>query len=253
MCASHPREGTHPRKQSASSARPWSTDQARVRQEHGVALIVALMSMLLLVALALSVTLTCVVESRIAASYAAGGEALYAAEAAAERVMADLSAIADWDRVLDGTVMADGTDVPTGTRELPDGSFVNVAQVTNELRCGRPTACSDADVADMTSDRPWGLNNPRWQVYAAAPLHRLLSTDITEPFAYVVVWAGDDSGESDGNPLDDENGTILLIAHAYGLGGVRRAIEVAVARALAPESEGGGPVGIRLLSWRQVH
>jgi hypothetical protein len=227
-------------------------DRACVRAEGGAALLVSLMLLLLLAALGLSLALTCMAETRISGSYATGAEALYAAEAAAERVIADLLALPDWDRVLDGTVAAVDRDGPAGPRDLPDGSRLDLAHATSTVRCGRPAGCSDADMAAVTSDRPWGANNPRWQLYASAPLRSMLRTGTVSSMAYVLVWAGDDSGESDGNPLADTNGTILLLAHAYAPGGVRRAIEVAIARALAPASHGGGQVGIRVLSWREV-
>ena len=198
-------------------------------------LIVALMILALLTSLGLSVALSSITEARISESYAAGIEMLYAADAAVERSTVDLVAIADWSRVLDGTSLSDVSDGVPGVRVLPDGSPLDLRTVT------------------VAAAGPWGANNPRWRLYASAPLDAMLPADAAAPRAYVAVWTGDDPGETDGDPLVDSNGTILLVAHAYGRSGVRRAVEVVIARALAPESEGRGPIGVRILSWREVY
>ena len=203
--------------------------------ERGSALVIALMMVTLLAALALSLALSAMTEAKISVSYLAGVEALYSADAAVERVTGDLLAIPDWNRVLDGTVASDVTDGPPGVRQLPDGSSLDLTQVR---------------VADVG---PWGANNPRWQLFASAWLSAMLPAGSETPRAYVAVWVGDDAAETDGNPLLDSNETILLLAHAYGRGGVRRAIEATISRARAPASEGGAPIGVRLLSWREVH
>ena len=68
---------------------------------RGIALIVALMSMLLLTALGLGLVMTTMTETMITANYRDSGEAMYAADAGVERVMQDLLTVPDWNRILD--------------------------------------------------------------------------------------------------------------------------------------------------------
>jgi hypothetical protein len=209
-------------------------DDINLAGHRGAALIVSLMMMTLLAALGLSLTLTCMAETNISHNYSRGVETLYGAEGAVERAIGELLAVPDWTLVLDGTVTGGDRDGPPGMRMLPDGSAL------------------DLRVAPVGGG-PWGANNPQWGLYTSAPLASMLPQGIASSMVYVTVWAADDAGESDGNPLVDSNGTILLVAQAYGRGGLRRTIEVAIAKALAPESDGGGQIGIRVLSWREVH
>src|SRR5687768_16623959 len=137
---------------------------ARLGDEQGVALVIALLSMLLLTALGMALTLTTSTEVRIATNYRDGVEALYAADAAVERVMQDVLTVPDWNRIVDGTVTSAFIDGPVGVRTLPDGSQLDLQQATNMARCNK-TACNDADMDAYTEERPWGLNNPRWQLY----------------------------------------------------------------------------------------
>ena len=74
----------------------------RLRGEDGVALIIALMSMMLLMALGIALVLTTTTETRISANYREGTEALYAADAAVERVMDDILTVPDWNDILSG-------------------------------------------------------------------------------------------------------------------------------------------------------
>jgi hypothetical protein len=126
------------------------------------------------------------------------------------------------------------------------------------VRCGKRTACSDGDITARTEERPWGANNPRWQLYAYGPMSDMLPTTSIDSRAYVVVWIADDLAESDDNPLNDGldgvgcapgaecinlgKGVISVLAHAYGPGGVVRIIEATLSRSAA---------GVRVLSWRE--
>ena len=70
-------------------------------------LVVALMSMLLMVALGTALVLTTMTEVTIAANYRDGTEAFYAAEAAVEWALQDLEAAPDWDDVTTGMPYVD--------------------------------------------------------------------------------------------------------------------------------------------------
>jgi hypothetical protein len=233
--------------------RPFSS---RARDEQGIALIVSLMAMTLMMALGMALMLTTMTEGKIAGNYRDGTEASYAADAAVERVMQDILTVPDWNKMLSGETTSAFIDgPPNGVRELPDGTSLNLTEATNVVRCGK-IACSDADLVASTKERPWGQNNPRWQLYAYGPLSDMLSIGINSPM-YVVVWIADDPSESDNNPLKDGEpppgcnpvtdpqcvnqgrGVIAMVAHAYGPNGVHRAIEVTLARTDTTEIERG--------------
>ena len=67
-----------------------TTLSTRTRNQNGSALIIALMSMMLLTALGAAVIMVTNTETMIASNYRNGQEALYAADAAVERVVQDL-------------------------------------------------------------------------------------------------------------------------------------------------------------------
>jgi hypothetical protein len=203
--------------------------------------------MLLLTALGMALTLTTSTEARISTNYRDGVEALYAADAAVERVMQDVLTVPDWNRMLDGSATSAFVDGPIGTRTLPDGSTLDLLQATNMVRCGK-TACGDADMNALTAERPWAANNPRWQLYAYGPVDEMLPTETINSSMYVVVWVGDDPSENDNLPLVDGDttnganpgrGVLSILAHAYGPTGVRRAIEATIARTDTTEIERG--------------
>ena len=112
--------------------------RARVGDERGSAIVVALLSLLLLTALGLALTLTTTTETAISANQRMGQEAMNAADAALERAMQDLLALPDWNRALGGTEQSSFIDGgPGGTRALPDGTTVNLAELA-EPRPVRP-------------------------------------------------------------------------------------------------------------------
>src|SRR5688572_15170594 len=220
---------------------------ARLGDEQGVALVIALLSMLLLTALGMALTMTTSTEGRIAYNYRDGVEALYAADAAVERVMQDVLTVPDWDRIIDGSVTSAFIDGPIGERTLPDGSKLDLTQMTSMVRCLK-TACGDADMDAYSDERPWGTNNPRWQLYAYGPLNEMLPTATINSGMYVVVWIADDPSENDSKPLVDGDttlganpgkGVMSMLAHAYGPTGIRRVIEVTIARTDTTEIERG--------------
>jgi hypothetical protein len=229
---------------------PRPSFSARCADERGLALVVALMTMLLLTALGVALTLVTVTETKISGNHKAGSEALYAADAAVERVMQDLLTVPDWNRVLDGSVTSSFTDGPPGVRDTTAGS-INLLQATNLVRCGNLAGCDDAALNATPPERPWGMNNPRWQLYAYSPLVDMLPTETINSDVYVIVWVADDPAECDNKPLVDGDapvapcasnlgkGVISLLVHAYGAGGVRRVIETTVARTDSTEIERG--------------
>jgi hypothetical protein len=229
---------------------------ARVRREDGIAMIVALMAMMLMMALGMTLMITTTTESKIANNYNGGTEALYAADSAVERVMDDILTVPDWNQILQGTLRSgfiDGT--PTGVRTLPDGTKLDLDKATNVLDCGKAAGCNDADLNVSTDERPWGMNNPRWKLYAYGPMKDMLPTDTINSSDYVVVWIADDPSETDNDPSKDGGagqnctdpactanpglGVLAMHAESFGPGGVHRVIEITVAKTDNTEIERG--------------
>lgn len=235
------------------------------RGERGAAMIMAMMAVLFMTALGSALMLTAVSETMIAGGFRAAEGTRYAAEAAAERVLADLAVADDWNLLLAGLARSSFVDgAPGGTRAIPDGTTIDLGQQVNLANCQKTTSCSIAEMNASTSDRPWGVNNPRWTLMAYAPLDVLLPNASLDPSYYAVVLAGDDPAETDGDPTRDGSdpanpgsGIIVLRATAFGPRGAIRAIELTVSR---PAGEGGAgdyndrawQHGVRVLSWHEV-
>ena len=215
--------------------------------ERGTALVVSLMAMLLLSALGIALVLTTSTESKIAANYTNSQEALYAADAAIERVLQDVLTVADWNAMLNGTARSAFVDgPPSGPRTIPGGFTFDLGQATSLMNCGKTSGCLPADMDVNTEDRPWATNNPRWQLFAYGLVNSLLPTPTLNSQMYVVVWVADDPSETDDDPTKDGNvatnpglGVITLRAAAYGAGGVSRVIDVTLSRTDSTEIERG--------------
>ena len=243
------RSGAHPTLGLAMLRRSPLLDGPR-RDEPGSALIAATMATALLLTLGSGLILIAVTEARLAWHSHASAATLYAAEAALERAAQDLWATPDWDAALRGASTSAFIDGPPVGARAVGGTVVDLPALTNELRCGR-SVCAEADIAAFTAERPWGRNNPRWQLYLWGRLSALLPGAAAADDAYLLVWVGDDPNERDGDPLRDGaapdeagHGIVQLTAHAYGPGGIRRMLEATVSRV-----PGGLP---RLLTWREA-
>jgi PilX N-terminal len=214
------------------------TRHERFGNEDGVALIIALLSMMLLTALGATVIMVSNTETRIAGNYQHSQEALYAADAAAERVVQDLLMIPRWNDILAGSATSafvDGT--VTGVKTLPNGGQVALCCGTSPMTATGQLQ-QETDTANL-----WGANNPRWVLFAWGPLGDILPNTIQSSM-YVAVWIADDpadavNGVIDGNPLADVNGTLTVHAEAYGPSGTRKVVEVTVARTASTEIERG--------------
>ena len=211
--------------------------RSRLSDQEGSALIVALMAMMLLTALGAAVVMVSSTETRISGNYRDSQEALYAADAAVERVVQDLLLVPRWNDILNGTTQssfAEGSSTTAIT--LPNGGTVT-------LCCGANTATGQLQ-ADTDTLNLWGANNPRWKLFAWGPLSSMLPDNQIDSAMYVAVWVADDpadgtGGVIDGDPTSDVNGTLTLHAEALGPGGTRKVIEVTVARTSSTEIERG--------------
>jgi hypothetical protein len=233
--------------------------------ERGAAVILAMMTIFFLAALGVVVTLTTSTEMIIAGGYRGGEAARYAAEAAAERALADLSQAGDWNAFVGGSMRSTFVDGPPGgVRALPDGTTLDLDAQVNIANCQSSAGCSVAEMNAVTADRPWGLNNPRWRLLAYGPLENLApDAEVASPY-YGVVLVGDDSLENDDDPDRDGtdaanpgSGIIAIRALAFGPRGASRAIELTVARPPSDVQSGSYNdrarlTGVRILSWREV-
>jgi hypothetical protein len=239
----------------------------RIGREDGVALLVAMMSLLLLTALGVVLVLTSSAETIMADHFRSSEETLYAADAVVERVMEDLLAVPDWNALLDGSSRSTFVDgAPSGPRVLPDGSTIDLAQVVNMANCRKATACSAADMDAVTAERPWGPNNPRWMPYAYGRLSDMLpAPNAIDSACYVLLLVGDDPSETDNDPTKDSDDlanpgsrVIAMRAEAFGPRGAHKVIELTAARSdatLGGENGYNGEieeVAVRMLSWREV-
>src|SRR5205085_4624738 len=96
-------------------------------REEGLAILAAVLASLLLFALGAALVLLTIVETGTAAGFVRSSEAVYAADAIAERALPELAQIPDWTTILNSarrSAMVDGS--PNGARTLADGSRVNL-------------------------------------------------------------------------------------------------------------------------------
>jgi hypothetical protein len=197
-----------------------------------MALVAALLAGFLLLTYGMTTVFMADTETRIGSADRAGREALYAADAGAQAVIAEIARAGTWQPPLDGqtsTILFDGTLVAPVLASSP----VDLTARTSSLQ-----AATDA--------APAGGDRSEWHLYAWGPASMLLSSSASIGSFYVAVWFADDSGDGDGNPSFDANGIVIVHAESYGPGGLMRVVECVVSRAPAT---GSRPV---LLSWREL-
>src|SRR4029453_1113280 len=173
------------------------------RGADGIVVVVVLLVILLMSALVAALTSVTASEVLIAAKFRHSREASYAAPAAAERALSELST-SDWASVLAGntrSTFADGD--PVGTRMLPNGDRIDLTRLCHLANCRKPTSCSDGEMNLATAERPRGATNPRGQLFAHGSLTDASPGVATDSPFYVVVMVGDDFSETDDNPLVD--------------------------------------------------
>jgi hypothetical protein len=190
---------------------------------RGSAVVLALLLAALLALLGAGLLTVADVETSIASSYRHAQEASYGAEAAVERAMSDLHALADWTAVLaapPGNVLSSFNDGQSAVR-VPDGRVFSLSALTAALQ---------RDTDGRMGLTAYGADAPQWRLFAHAPVQDLLPASSSAPPLYLVVWVADDGADGDGDPSRDGNGRIVLRAEAFGTGGARRSVEVSVKR-----------------------
>ena len=221
------------------------TGSLRAYRSEGSAFIIVILAIAVMGAIGSALALSSSAESAIAANFRSALEVEYAADAAFDRALSELAG-ADWNAVLGG-LQVGFADGPPGVKQLASGVEVNLPVMVNRANCGKDTPCTDAQMDAVTSARPWGVNNPRWVLYAYGRFGTPLP-GAGAPCCYGVVLAGDDPSELDGMPQADTpdpgaagHRVIALRIEAVGTSGARAVREVTLA-----SREGR----FRVLSWR---
>jgi hypothetical protein len=160
--------------------------------------------------------------------------------------VAELSGADDWNAVLAGRRSRFVDGPAGGDRELP-GVRLNLSEVVSLANCAKRTTCTEAEIDDVTAERPWGANNPRWTLFLYTPLSEL-SPLFEDACCYLVALVADDPSENDSNPRVDGSessnpgaGILRVRAEAFGVHGAH-------AVALATISRRSGR--LRVVSWR---
>ena len=214
----------------------------RLANQHGTALIMALMSTMLLTALAAAVIMVTTTETRIASNYATGRKRSTRADAAVERVVQDLLLIPRWNDVLSGAAAFElHRRRCDGVRQaLPSGGSAVLCSGAN---CAANTATGQLQ-ATTDAQGNWGANNPQVEALrVGTAVGHAAGRRIDSPM-YVAVWVATirptaRPDDADGNPLVDTNGVLTLHAEAYGPSGTRKTVEVTIARTSSTEIERG--------------
>lgn len=218
------------------------------RREDGVAMVAAMMALLLMTAIGTALALSSSTETIIAAQFRNGIEARYAAGAMLERGIADLADVENWSLLTAGGLQSAWVDgFPMGSRDLADGSAIDLSEVVEMANCQKSTPCLSADLADITPDRPWGDNNPHWKLYAYGRLRDMLAPGTIDSPFYVVLLVANGPTPS----------LLAVRAEAFGPRGAHAVVEVTAGKRAVSEDEKGynvppeqGPLTV--LSWREV-
>jgi len=112
--------------------------------------------------------------------------------------MDDILTVPDWNDILTGvrqSAFIDGS--AGGTRDLPDGTKLDLDAATNMLNCAKLTTCSSTDLNALSDERPWGNNNPRWKLYAYGRMDDMLPTQLINSRDYVST----DNAQIDGDKI----------------------------------------------------
>ena len=224
---------------------------ARLRDEQGTALIIALMATMLLTALGMTLVLMSNTETMISSNYRNSQEALYAADAGVERIVQDLLLIPRWNDILapdTSSAPACSGVAPFYPKSLTPSGFIDTSTTVTIPESGQTIDLLKAtcNLQNGTNGSAiWGTNNPVWRLFAYGKMRDMLPNDVIDSQMYLAVWVADDpadapsTGIPDGDPTVDSNGVLTVHAEAYGPSGTRKVIEVTVAKTSSTEIERG--------------
>jgi len=224
----------------------------RMRRCDGFALLSVLTAMVLMSALAAALILVSSSERLIAATYRTSVEAFYAADAMAERAIADLDAMSDWSVASNGLAHSSFVDgPPDGPRPIA-GGLLDLGQAVNFANCGKAVRSSEDLFDNATGDRPWGTNNPVWQLFGYGPLNGISSAGTIASGFYVLALVAGSPASHGSDPV----GTLLVRAEAFGPRSSHKVIELRIARRFAAlhDADDSSAPGrhLRVLTWHEI-
>lgn len=196
--------------------------------EHGVALVIVMMTMTLLTALGMALTLATITETAIAANYRDATEALYAAEGSVEFAMQELADVSDWSAAISASGQSAFVDGPASGTRAVGAVRLDLAQATRDVN-GIATGAS-------------GAARPPLVLYAFGRFQDLAPSGIGRSKVYVAVWVADRS-----EPSGDETSApqaLSIVGQAYGTRGSRRTVEAIIAKERDAST-------IRARAWRE--
>jgi hypothetical protein len=222
--------------------------------QTGTTLLIVVLVMFLFSAIALGAASVARVEVLVANRYQASVEALFAADAGLESVIADLRTIPNWTAVISGARQS----------PLSQGSFQGSKPIPhsgNVLVCCGPGSLADRLATDTAASALPVRRAVQWRPFLWSAVDDLAPRDPPSRL-YVAVWVGNDEADTSGGAVADTNDTVVVRAEALDSNGLRRIVEAVVARQLRSEegglySEGSALEEARLmrvgiLSWREV-
>ncbi len=213
--------------------------------ERGTALFCALLIIALLTTLGAALVVVVTAETLVSAHHAASQQALYAAEAGAERAIGELRALPTWHTVpMAGSTSAfadlnDGSLAP----ELPDGTVLDLAQLSVERQ---------ADSNGFFPDTP---DRPEWRLFGHATIDQMIAEVAPGAPPYLIVWVADDPDDLDGDPGRDSNDILMVRSEAFAAAGVRRSVQATILRQSAIDGAAGGGVmrsDVKVIAWMEV-
>ena len=197
-----------------SNHEPTNSPRVSRGDSRGSALLVTMLTSVLLSGLAGALAVVLSTEEAVESNHRRGVVALYAADGLLAGVIAELTAVPDWQAVLSGVLRPTFSTGPIRGL-LADGSVINLRQETLDLQ----RALDRAGGAGVT---------PRWRLYAWGWFADLVHETEGGRLVYVAAWVRDDRVDPD--PGQDTNGRIVVRAAAFGPFRTRRGVEAAVGR-----------------------
>jgi hypothetical protein len=203
--------------------------------ERGIALLHVLMLLTIVTAIAAGAAMLARVEVAVSYFQRSEREAAYAAQAGLAATVQELDRVADWDAVLAGSRQA----------AFAAGSATTPRQVAG---IGTVWICC---AAGSLTARVQAETGQPWRPYGWQSVDALLAL-ANAPRHFVVAWVMDDGEDVDGNPVADSNDRIAVRVESIRFPGVRKAVEVLVARAPFDPIAGTRAPGLGILVWREL-
>ena len=174
--------------------------------DNGVALVIVMMTITLLTALGMALTLATIAETAIAANYRDATEAFYAAEAAVEFATQEIAAVSDWSGVISAPGRSAFVDGPAGGPRTVGATTLDLSDATRDINL-------------IAAGAP-GTDGRGWVLYAFGRFQDLVPSSVSRSQIYVTVWVADRSE----TPEDERSGpdALSILGQAYGARGSRR-------------------------------